>query len=58
MNYENIIENYINGNLKDFYEQYKKIRKKLSFWEHVKNNYGEKIFDDAMRFLRNKEQND
>lgn len=54
MNYENIIENYINGNLKDFYESYKKIRKKLSFWEYVKNNYGEKTYNDAMAFLRKK----
>lgn len=50
-----IIDNYVNGNLKDFHEHYKKLRKKITFLEYLKLNYGESVFNKVMDFLKRKE---
>jgi hypothetical protein len=52
MKYEIIIENFINGNLKDFRAQVKKLRNQSNFWLFVSENYGDAVMKDAMNFLR------
>lgn len=54
MKFEFVIENFINGNLKDFFYYYKQLKRTVSFWSYVKENYGEKVLNDAQEFLRKK----
>lgn len=51
MKFENIINNYINGNLKDFAYQYSKLRRTTAFWQFVSDYYGEQVKNDAMNYL-------
>lgn len=52
----NIIENYINGNLKDAFYWYKKINNTATFWVFVETNYGNEIKNNLMNYFSRKER--
>jgi len=49
------IENYINGNLKDFYQGYKRLRAKAKFWLYVEETLGHQMLLKMMNFVNSKE---
>lgn len=51
MKYSIVIENFINGNLRDFKIGYGKIKAKLKFWDFVLEFYGKEIHNNARQFL-------
>ncbi len=51
VSYELLIENYINGNLADFYNAYRKLRNTAKFWLYVKEIYGEETAKQAKTYL-------
>ena len=51
MRFSEVIENYINGNLTDFYHQYKNLKRTVSFWVFVTDNYGHDVALKAQEYL-------
>lgn len=51
MSFRTIIDNYINGNLTDFKNQYSKIDNKKSFILKIEYYYGKKLMIDILNFL-------
>lgn len=51
MSFRTIVDNYINGNLTDFKNQYVSITNKKSFILKIEYYYGKKLMLDILNFL-------
>lgn len=51
MSFRTIVDNYINGNLTDFKNQYSEIANKKSFILKIEYYYGKKLMLDILNFL-------